>query len=112
MNRTRRYVFKPKQRKGKIGYRPRVLKIRPGADAGLKKVFASIGVPDKKPFKPDVFQLEALSAIRDTDCLVTVQSEIQTALSPSRPAPARPGSHNRPWPGFLEWEGDLGMLPL
>ena len=72
MNRTRRYVFKPKQRKGKIGYRPRVLKIRPGADAGLKKVFASIGVPDKKPFKPDVFQLEALSAIRDTDCLVTV----------------------------------------
>jgi len=72
MNRTRRYVFKPKQRKGKFGYRPRVLKIRPGADAGLKKVFASIGVPDKKPFKPDPFQLKALSAIRDTDCLVTV----------------------------------------
>jgi len=72
MNRTGRYVFKPKQRKGKIGYRPRVLKIRPGADAGLKKVFASIGVPDKKPFKPDPFQLKALSAIRDTDCLVTV----------------------------------------
>ena len=72
MNRTRRYVFKPKDRKGKFGYGSRVLKIRPGADAGLKKVFASIGVPDKKPFKPDVFQLEALSAIRDTDCLVTV----------------------------------------
>ncbi|MGD9083311.1 MAG: DEAD/DEAH box helicase, partial [Desulfobacterales bacterium] len=72
MNRRRRYVFKPKQGKGKIGYRPRVLKIRPGADTGLKKIFAAIGVPDKKPFKPDRFQLKALSAIRDTDCLVTV----------------------------------------
>jgi ATP-dependent RNA helicase HelY len=72
MNRTRRYVFKPKQRKGKIGYKRRVLKIRPGADSGLKKIFASIGVPGKKPFKPDVFQLKALSAIRDADCLVTV----------------------------------------
>jgi ATP-dependent RNA helicase HelY len=72
MNRTRRYVFKPKQRKGKIGYGPRVLKIRPGADGGLKKVFACIGVPDKKPFKPDPFQLEALRAIEHADCLVTV----------------------------------------
>jgi len=72
MNRTRRYVFKPKQRKGKIGYRSRVMKIRPGADAVLKKVFASIGVPDKKSFKPDPFQLKALSAIERADCLVTV----------------------------------------
>ena len=72
MNRRRRYVFKPKQRKGKFGYRSRVVKIRPGADAGLKKVFASIGVPDKKPFKPDPFQLKALSAIERADCLVTV----------------------------------------
>ena len=72
MNRTRRYVSKPKQRKGKTGYRRRVLKIRPGADTALKKNFAAIGVPDKKPFKADVFQLKALSAIRDTDCLVTV----------------------------------------
>jgi ATP-dependent RNA helicase HelY len=72
MNRTRRYVFKPKQRKGKIGDGPRVLKIRPGADGGLKKVFATIGVPDKKPFKPDPFQLKALRAIEHADCLVTV----------------------------------------
>ncbi|MBW2089865.1 MAG: DEAD/DEAH box helicase, partial [Deltaproteobacteria bacterium] len=59
-------------KKGKFGYRSRVVKIRPGADAGLKKVFASIGVPDKKPFKPDPFQLKALSAIERADCLVTV----------------------------------------
>jgi ATP-dependent RNA helicase HelY len=72
MNRTRRYVFKPKQRKGKIGYKRRIFNIRPGADAELKKIFASIGVPDKKPFKPDPFQLKALLAIRDTDCLVSV----------------------------------------
>jgi ATP-dependent RNA helicase HelY len=72
MNRTRRYVFKPKQRKGKIGYGSRVLNIRPGADGALKKVFATIGVPDKKPFKPDPFQLKALRAIEHADCLVTV----------------------------------------
>jgi superfamily II RNA helicase len=72
MNRTRRYVFKPKQRKGKIGGKRRVLKIRPGADAGLKKIFASIGVPNKKPFKADVFQLKALRAIEYADCLVSV----------------------------------------
>jgi len=72
MNRRRRYVFKPKERKGKFGYRSRVIKIRPGADAGLKKVFASIGVPDEKPFKPDPFQVKALSAIERADCLVTV----------------------------------------
>jgi ATP-dependent RNA helicase HelY len=72
MNRTRRYVFKPKQRRGRIAYGPRVPKIRPGADGGLKKVFASIGVPDKKPFKPDPFQLKALKAIEHADCLVTV----------------------------------------
>ncbi len=52
--------------------RPRILKIKPGADAKLKKVFASIGVPEKETFKPDSFQLEALSAIKKADCLVTV----------------------------------------
>jgi ATP-dependent RNA helicase HelY len=72
MNRKKRYYYSPKNGKRKFGRRPRVLKIRPGADAGLKKVFSSIGVPDKKPFKPDPFQLKALSAIERTDCLVTV----------------------------------------
>ena len=71
MNRKRRYVHKPKVKKG--GFRPgrRILKIRPGADAGLKRVFAGIGVPAKTPFKPDPFQLEAVSAIQRSDCLVT-----------------------------------------
>jgi len=71
MNRKRRYAHKPKGKKG--GFRPgrRILKIRPGADAGLKRVFAGIGVPAKRPFKPDPFQLEAVSAIQRSDCLVT-----------------------------------------
>ena len=71
MKSRRRHTFKPKVRKGKFGKRPRIPKIKPGADAGLKKVFASIGVPDKTPFKPDPFQLEAISAIERSDCLVT-----------------------------------------
>jgi ATP-dependent RNA helicase HelY len=49
----------------------RILKIRAGADTRLKKVFAAIGVPEKKKFKPDSFQLEALTAINHSDCLVT-----------------------------------------
>jgi superfamily II RNA helicase len=70
MKSRRRHTFKPKVRKGKFGQRPRIPKIKPGADAGLKKVFASIGVPDKTPFKPDPFQLEAIAAIERSDCLV------------------------------------------
>ncbi|MBW1696340.1 MAG: DEAD/DEAH box helicase [Deltaproteobacteria bacterium] len=49
---------------------PRV-RLRAEADAKLKRVFASIGIPDSKPFKPDPFQLEALEAIEQADCLVT-----------------------------------------
>ena len=74
MNRRRRYPSKKPGQTGKqVNFRKksRIPKIRPGADAGLKKVFASIGIPDKKPFTPDPFQLEALSAIEKTDCLVT-----------------------------------------
>jgi superfamily II RNA helicase len=45
--------------------------MKPGADAGLKRVFERIGVPDKKPFTPDPFQLEALAVTKYSDCLVT-----------------------------------------
>ncbi|MBW2568010.1 MAG: DEAD/DEAH box helicase [Deltaproteobacteria bacterium] len=58
-------------RKKKSDNALRRLKLKPGIDAGLKKVFASIGVPEKSAFKPDPFQLEALSAISKADCLVT-----------------------------------------
>lgn len=38
---------------------------------GVEKLLAGIGVPPQKPFKPDTFQLEALSAIETQDVLVT-----------------------------------------
>ncbi len=45
--------------------------MQPGADARLKKVFATIGVPKKRPFVADSYQLKAVSAIERGDCLVT-----------------------------------------
>jgi ATP-dependent RNA helicase HelY len=68
MKQRKRYPARSKYRFKK---KPAILKIKPGADAGLKKVFASIGVPDKAPFEPDPFQLEARAAIEKADCLVT-----------------------------------------
>ena len=75
MNRRRRYpaISKSKSVKSdKRIKRARILKIKPGAEAGLKKIFVSIGTPEKKAFKPDPFQLKALYAIEHADCLVTV----------------------------------------
>ena len=71
MSGSTRYYYKTKKRKGGYGRRRRPPKIRPGADAGLKRIFAGIGVPDETPFKPDPFQIQALSAIKRSDCLVT-----------------------------------------
>jgi superfamily II RNA helicase len=68
MKSRRRY---PARTKGQSIRRSKILRIKPGADARLKKVFASIGIPDKTPFKPDPFQLAALAAIKRSDCLVT-----------------------------------------
>ena len=45
--------------------------LKPGADAKLDKVFAGIGVPPDRPFKPDPFQTAALEAIENADCLVS-----------------------------------------
>ncbi|HCY85868.1 MAG TPA: ATP-dependent DNA helicase, partial [Desulfobacteraceae bacterium] len=57
-----------KKTNGKSDRRPN---ITPGVDKGLQKIFSQIGVPEKKTFKPDPFQLEALEAIKKADCLVT-----------------------------------------
>lgn len=37
----------------------------------VERLLSGIGVPEKKPFKPDDFQLEALAAIETQDVLVT-----------------------------------------
>jgi len=45
--------------------------LKPGADARLKKVFAGIGVPPSRVFRPDPYQIDALAAVQRSDCLVT-----------------------------------------
>ncbi len=47
------------------------LKIKPGMDAGLRTIFEQIGIPDKQDFIPDPFQVDAVKAISESDCLVT-----------------------------------------
>ena len=46
-------------------------KIRPDADSRLKKVFQQIGTPPAAPFVPDPFQVNAVEAAQQSDCLVT-----------------------------------------
>ncbi|MDD9304726.1 MAG: DEAD/DEAH box helicase [Desulfobacter sp.] len=46
-------------------------KMQPGVDKALRQTFGQIGIPEKKPFEPDPFQLQALEAIKVSDCLVT-----------------------------------------
>jgi ATP-dependent RNA helicase HelY len=71
MSGSTRFFHKTKKRKGGYARRRQPPKIRPGADAGLKRIFAGIGVPDETPFKPDPFQIQALSTVKRSDCLVT-----------------------------------------
>ncbi len=71
MSGSTRFFHKTKKRKGGYSRKRRPPKIRAGADAGLKRIFAGIGVPDEIPFKPDPFQIQALSAVKRSDCMVT-----------------------------------------
>ena len=45
--------------------------MKPGADSTLVPVFKKIGIPPSCPFTPDPFQVEAVDAIAQWDCLVT-----------------------------------------
>lgn len=65
---TKRYFRKPEKRNTPASHSSR---IRPGMDKRLGQVFEQIGVPTESPFVPDPFQLEALNAIEQGDCLVT-----------------------------------------
>ena len=74
MARPLKYRYKkarPVRSKRSFSKNTDVVKIKPGADTQLKKIFASIGVPQNTSFTPDRFQLEAVSAIPHSDCLVT-----------------------------------------
>ncbi len=63
--------YKPKKRDSFPPRKKKLSKLKPGRDPELKVVFAEIGKPEEAPFQPDPFQLEALSAIETSDCLVT-----------------------------------------
>lgn len=66
--------MKKRYPRGPKKYARRKLKppvFKPAADARLKKVFDGIGVPEKSDFTPDPFQVEAVEAIRLSDCLVS-----------------------------------------
>ena len=63
-----KHFFRPKRYPRK---KPKLPHLKPGADVRLRKVFAEIGVPENPAFTPDAFQLDALSAIEHSDCLVT-----------------------------------------
>ena len=67
----KRYYRPRKPKSGKPSSKTSRPPIQPGVDKGLKKTFSQIGVPEKTPFTPDPFQLEALEAIETSDCLVT-----------------------------------------
>ena len=71
MYRQNKYRPRKRSKRRKTDNGLLALKLKPKADVRLKKVFSSIGVPEKLAFKPDPFQLKALSAIKKADCLVT-----------------------------------------
>ena len=50
--------------------------MRPEIEPALKNVLAKIGKPAPSSFIPDPFQLEALEAVKRTDCLVTAPTGV------------------------------------
>jgi len=48
-----------------------IKQMKPGSEKSLKHVFEKIGIPEQNQFTPDPFQLRALEAINQSDCLVT-----------------------------------------
>ena len=68
MPKPRKHSFRPKHYSRQ---KPKTPYLKAGADAGLRKTFSEIGVPQNSAFTPDAFQTRALAAIEHSDCLVT-----------------------------------------
>jgi len=68
MHRHKPHFPRPKRPIRKKG---RYTQMKPGADSRLKTVFAGIGIPPRREFSPDRFQVDALVAAQRSDCLVT-----------------------------------------
>lgn len=77
-DRTKKPHIKEEPRQGRLSHgsrrghkRPHLhLRMNPDAEPLLKPVFAKIGKPPAAEFKPDPFQVEAIEAIKEADCLV------------------------------------------
>jgi superfamily II RNA helicase len=64
--------FYPSKKPYKIsGNHPSIKPMKPGSDKSLRHVFGKIGIPEESRFKPDLFQIQAIEAIKESDCLVT-----------------------------------------
>ena len=100
----KRYYRPRNPKSGKPKAKANRLPIQPGVDKALKETFSQIGIPEKAPFTPDPFQLEALEAINASDCLVAAptgagktwiaEQAAKTVLDrgerPGTPPPSRP----------------------
>ncbi len=61
---SKKYNKKPEKNPG-------LTLMQPGSDKSLKRIFEKIGTPEEMKFEPDLFQIQALEAIKKFDCLVT-----------------------------------------
>jgi len=70
-NRKTRHIYHHSRGRSKETHRESRKTVDPQVDPALEGVFSRIGNPDPTPFRPDPFQLDALKAIQESDCLVT-----------------------------------------
>jgi len=71
--------------------------MKPGAESTLLPVFKKIGVPPRCPFTPDPFQVEAVDAIAQWDCLVTAPTGAGKTWIAQRAAKAVLDKGERVW---------------
>ena len=70
-NFTIKYKRRPDNYRQRRPSKHSATRIKASADRRLKNIFSRIGVPEHDHFQPDPFQVKALAAIKNTDCLVS-----------------------------------------
>ncbi|HKK91557.1 MAG TPA: DEAD/DEAH box helicase [Desulfobacteraceae bacterium] len=88
-----------KEKFKKFKARKKNASLTPGADDVLKNIFKRIGVPEKLDFSPDRFQREAITAINDSDCLVTAPTGAGKTWIAENAAKRFVNSHHKIWYG-------------
>lgn len=74
----KKFFIRPqkKRRNGALKKKRHHFKMQPAIDPSLKRILSKIGKPAPSTFIPDPFQVAALEAIRQTDCLVTAPTGV------------------------------------